>query len=225
MGVRLACACALSLGIVFFHHPVALAGSVGDGDSDPKAIAIKETGWSSFRILEGGATALSDDGFSLSGTRIRLIGTEMPEEDETCGASSFETIWCGLLAQAFLTDRLKQGKAVCILEAQDNGGSKEDRIKRAPAICWMEGAFGITLNEDLVENGYALGRFEKGAGSFSSRLKRLTEIARKKENGLWSNTMLPLSFIKANDIPEGQEELELEITGAFTVISEPSSQD
>lgn len=118
------------------------------------------------RELEGRAIVLDGDTITISGERIRLIGIDAPEYDQTCTRQG-EAYPCGRRALEAL-GALAQGRVVSC------SARGRDRYNRLLATC---SAGGIELNRRLVESGWAVayGDYEVEEAA-----------ARQRKAGLWA---------------------------------------
>ena len=106
---------------------------------------------SQFKVLDG-------DTLEYEGVRYRLYGIDAPESYEgkkmgydakRCGVTEDDIKDAGYLAKMFLTNLLQNSTQKCTIEAK-----YKDSYKREVALIYLED--GISLNETLIANGYAI---------------------------------------------------------------------
>jgi endonuclease YncB( thermonuclease family) len=118
------------------------------------------------RHLAGEAMINDGDTITLKGERIRLVGIDAPEYNQTCtrdGAS-----WpCGRMSREALARLAKNGAVEC-------SGWERDRYRRLLAVCRVG---GIDLNRRQVEDGWAV-----AWGDYADA----ETLAREKQVGLWA---------------------------------------
>jgi endonuclease YncB( thermonuclease family) len=118
------------------------------------------------RHLAGEAVINDGDTITLKGERIRLVGIDAPEYNQTCmkhGAS----YPCGRLSREALARLAKSSAVVC-------SGWERDRYRRLLAVCK---AGGIDLNRRQVEHGWAV-----AWGDYTDA----ETLAREKQVGIWA---------------------------------------
>ena len=117
--------------------------------------------------LAGKATASDGDSFRLGGERVRLLGIDAPELDQTCTRD--EMSWaCGNEARALMRDLLR-GEIDCRPDDRDKYG-------RVLAYCTSDGE---DIGAAMVVAGLALAR-----GDYLAEER----AARAAGKGVWSGT-------------------------------------
>lgn len=118
------------------------------------------------------------DSVTLEGQRIRLVGIDAPELDQTC-VQADAPYACGRQAREHLLGLLAGGPVECT-------GSKLDKYHRLLAVCR---AGGVDLNAAMVRDGWAV-----AYGGYESEEAE----ARAARRGLWAGGFAwPQDFRKA----------------------------
>ncbi|MFT5511089.1 MAG: endonuclease YncB(thermonuclease family) [Hyphomicrobiaceae bacterium] len=119
--------------------------------------------------IDGSAEARDGDSLVIGRHRVRLVGIDAPERDQTC--SRGRKRWaCGREAGRHLSRLIGNHDVNCMIE-------KRDRFQRLLAHCRVSER---DLNRSMVRDGMAL--------SFGRRYRREEAAARKEKLGLWSGT-------------------------------------
>lgn len=116
--------------------------------------------------IEGVARIIDGDSLVLDGRRLRLLGIDAPEFDQTCNVAG-RTERCGLIAAERLRSVTSQSGTVCRL-------SQKDRYGRELADCESN---GVHLNAWMVRSGFAV-----SFGGF----KHEEDLARAERAGFWA---------------------------------------
>lgn len=99
--------------------------------------------------LSGFATAVDGDTLALAGKRVRLLGIDAPESDQTCHRPSGD--WtCGRAASERLAQAIRRAETICRPEGHDRYG-------RILAHCTSAGR---DLSALMVSEGLAVARDE-----------------------------------------------------------------
>ena len=109
--------------------------------------------------LSGAARASDGDSFHLGSERVRLLGIDAPELDQTCGDDNWA---CGEAARKELTRLMGRGEVRC-------EGDGRDKYGRVLARCEVAGA---DLGRGMVEAGLALADVEYKAFEMQARLAK-----------------------------------------------------
>ena len=117
--------------------------------------------------LSGRAEAVDGDTLRIGSARIRLIGLDAVELDQTCTNARGEEWGCGFAARAFVADALKGREADCTRDGRDRYG-------RVLAKC---GAGQGDLGDAIVRAGWATADLEYGLALLD---------ARTNSRGIWS---------------------------------------
>jgi len=118
----------------------------------------------------GGRARVSDgDSFRLGDDRIRLIGLDAPELDQTCSDANGRDWACGREASRRMAALLAQGPVECAPEGHDRYG-------RLLASCTVA---GTDLGRTMVEEGLAIA---------SGRYWLEERAARSAGRGLWAGS-------------------------------------
>ena len=120
------------------------------------------------RSLVGRVTVNDGDSLTVGTERIRLLGIDAPELDQTCrkGGADYP---CGRRARETLVALIAGRPVECT-------GGERDKYDRLLATCVAGGA---DLNRSLVETGWAL-----AYGDYAAE----ESVARRKGSGLWAGT-------------------------------------
>ena len=119
--------------------------------------------------ISGRAVAVDGDTLKIDATRIRLIGLDAVELDQTCADGNGVDWPCGQKARALLDKLTDHGTAKCIADGRD-------RYRRVLAHCSVDGA---DLGEEMVRGGWAVAELEYGLALAEARLNG---------RGIWSGT-------------------------------------
>jgi len=133
-------------------------------------LAQPETAWNGRDVLAGPVERVSDgDTLVVAGQRIRLVGLDAPEWDQTCRTATGEAWACGAAA----TDRLRALTRRYSVECRPQG---RDRYQRLLATC-SRGADDIA--EQMVRDGLAVADGRYGAAE---------REARSAHRGIWQGS-------------------------------------
>jgi endonuclease YncB( thermonuclease family) len=131
------------------------------------------------RTLSGRATALDGDTLRIGETRIRLLGLDAVELEQTCLDTSGAEWPCGRQARAFLAGLTGDRSIFC-------AGEGTDRYRRVLARCKAD----ADLGDSIVRAGWAVAELEYTVA--------LTE-ARLNGRGIWSGRFdEPAEWRRAN---------------------------
>lgn len=119
--------------------------------------------------LTGHAEAIDGDTLRLGATRIRLVGLDAPELDQTCTRTDGSEWACGRDARTFLVGRLKQEPVECTRAGRDIYG-------RTLAKCSVE---DDDIGAAIVRAGWAVSNDDYLADAFDARAQQL---------GIWSGS-------------------------------------
>lgn len=127
--------------------------------------------------IEGRASVVDGDTFDLGRERVRILGIDAPELDQSCIDAAGRSWPCGQRAKAALRTWLGSASVRCIPAYRDQGG-------RPVARC---AARGRDIGRWLVENGWALDypRYSEGA------YRTAEQAARRRRIGVWAGTITP----------------------------------
>jgi len=141
------------------------------------------------------STVLTDvravDGDTLhAGTqRIRLIGIDAPEKDQTCRDARGQAYACGAAAAERLAALVAQGKVAC-------AGQGHDRYGRTLAVCSAGGVADI--GGALVREGYAVSFMDR-----NGRYAAAEAAARDEGRGLWRGAFERPADWRRRNRPQG----------------------
>lgn len=116
--------------------------------------------WPPSASISGRASAVDGDTLRISETRIRLLGLDAVEFDQTCSDAKGNSWPCGREAHAFLRELTKGGTTTCAADGRD-------RYRRVLARCSVLGA---DLGEQIVRAGWAVAELEYGVALAEARL-------------------------------------------------------
>lgn len=117
--------------------------------------------------LSGHAVAIDGDTLRIGETRIRLLGLDAVELDQTCLDASGASWPCGSEARSFLAKLSKGEITTC-------AAAGRDRYRRVLAHCAIEQA---DLGEQIVRAGWGTAELEYGLALADARLSG---------RGIWS---------------------------------------
>ena len=123
--------------------------------------------WPEQATLSGQASAVDGDTLRIGATRIRLLGLDAVELDQTCIDAAGREWPCGRDARVFLERLTDGGVATCSADGRD-------RYRRVLAHCRIDGA---DLGGEIVRAGWAVADLEYGLPLAEARLNR---------RGIWS---------------------------------------
>lgn len=127
--------------------------------------------------VEGQASVVDGDTFDIGDQRVRLLGIDAPELDQSCIDAARRSWPCGRRAEAALRSWLGIAAVRCLPAYYDRGG-------RAVARC---SARGRDIGAWLVENGWALDYPRYSDGAYRAAEQR----ARSHRFGIWIGTITP----------------------------------
>jgi endonuclease YncB( thermonuclease family) len=116
--------------------------------------------WPPAATLSGRASAADGDTLRIGDTRIRLIGLDAVELDQTCTDAAGVEWACGREARALLDSLVDRGETSCASEGRD-------RYRRVLARCRIAGS---DLGEQIVRAGWAVADLEYGLALAEARL-------------------------------------------------------
>ena len=122
--------------------------------------------------LIGRAEAVDGDTLRVGSTRVRLLGLDAPELDQTCTRRDGAQWSCGREAKAVLANRLDAGPVECARYGHDAYGRILGRCS----------AGGADLGADLVRAGWAVSADGYLAEAAAARAQQL---------GIWSGSFDP----------------------------------
>jgi endonuclease YncB( thermonuclease family) len=125
--------------------------------------------------IVGKAWVIDGDTIDISGTRIRLLGIDAPESNQTCTDAGNSSWLCGRTATHALIDHLA-GRP---LQCESRG---RDRYRRVLALCQLPD--GSDINAWMVQQGWAL-------AYFSSAYRSQEAEAHAAKRGIWAASFVP----------------------------------
>jgi endonuclease YncB( thermonuclease family) len=136
------------------------------------AFAALEHGLASAPIpLQGRAYAVDGDTIRLAGQRVRLVGIDAPEREQSCTDASGEAWACGEVARTAMTKLLAAGTVDC-------AASGRDRYGRRLADCRVGSA---DLGRTMVADGMAV-----ADGNYLDE----QQTARQAKRGIWAGSFV-----------------------------------
>lgn len=121
--------------------------------------------------LAGIPVVVDGDTLRINGERIRIVGIDAPESDQTCRDASGRRWACGRAATQHMVGLVSRGPVSCRSEGHDRYG-------RVLAVC---SAGGVDLGAAMVRNGYAVDYTR-----YSTRYSAQARAARQERLGLWN---------------------------------------
>jgi endonuclease YncB( thermonuclease family) len=138
--------------------------------------------------LSGAARAVDGDTLVVSGERVRLLGIDAPELDQTCALDG--KAWaCGAWARAALRDLVRGSDVVCSTDGRD-------RFDRLIGRCRIGDR---DLGGTLVRNGAAFAYVR-----YSTAYVPEQELARAEGRGLWAAVVESPEAFRHPEPSEGQ---------------------
>ena len=122
--------------------------------------AIAALFWPPQATLTGRASAVDGDTLRIGDTRIRLIGLDAVELEQSCIDANGAEWPCGREARSFLASLSDGGTTTCAADGRD-------RYRRVLAHCSTDKA---DLGEQLVRAGWATAELEYGLALADARL-------------------------------------------------------
>lgn len=116
--------------------------------------------WPPPATLSGRAYAIDADTIRIGDTRIRLVGLDAVELDQTCLAAAGSEWPCGRDARRFVAGLVDSGATTCAADGRD-------RYRRVLAHCRNGEA---DLGEQIVRAGWAVAELEYGIALAEARL-------------------------------------------------------
>jgi endonuclease YncB( thermonuclease family) len=130
--------------------------------------AVAALFWPPQTTLAGRAEAVDGDTLRIGGTRIRLLGLDAVELDQTCTDAAGKDWPCGREARSFVAG-LVEGTTSCASDGRD-------QYRRVLARCQIEGA---DIGDQIVRAGWATADLEYGLAVAEARLNG---------RGIWSGS-------------------------------------
>jgi endonuclease YncB( thermonuclease family) len=125
--------------------------------------------WPPPATLSGQATAVDGDTLRIGDTRVRLLGLDAVELDQTCTDSAGAKWDCGREARSFLAALTKGETTSCAADGRD-------RYRRVLARCAVANA---DIGAQIVRAGWAVAELEYGLALAEARLNG---------RGIWAGT-------------------------------------
>jgi endonuclease YncB( thermonuclease family) len=122
--------------------------------------------------LAGRARASDGDSIRIGEQRLRLVGLDAPELDQTCTDAAGATWACGRIARQRMEALLAAGPVSCT-------GEGRDRYSRILATCRVDGR---DIAATMVTEGLAI-----DTGRYGSEER----LARAGRTGLWAGRFVP----------------------------------
>jgi endonuclease YncB( thermonuclease family) len=140
------------------------------------AVALVDPAHGASTTLSGRAEVHSGDSLTVSGTRVRLVGIDAPEEGQRCQVATGRSYDCGRISATALMDLTVATEVACRLTG--------DTLDGLPLANCTAG--GYDLSKGMVHTGWAL------AWPRTGTIYAAVEVAaRKRRHGLWRGTFEP----------------------------------
>jgi endonuclease YncB( thermonuclease family) len=139
--------------------------------------------------LVGRASIIDGDTLEIHGERVRVIGIDAPESEQTCLDAAGQSWRCGQRAALALADRIGAATVTC-------EGNERDRYGRLLAVCE---ARGEDLGAWLVSEGLALAYRRYSAAYIGQE-----DAARAAGRGIWGGSFVPPWDWRAHDHAQQQ---------------------
>jgi len=146
--------------------------------------------------IEGRATAVDGDTLRLGGERIRLVGLDAPERDQTCTDANGAEWPCGEAARQRMAALVADGGLSCAPRGRD-------RYDRLLAVCTM-GTKDVAAA--MVTEGLAVAQ----GGYFGEQAD-----AQKARRGIWAGTFVPPAAYRHEQTGNGQDQNIIDIVRSW----------
>lgn len=120
--------------------------------------------------IVGRARVVDSNTIEIGGRRVRLLGVDAPDLNQTCPTKKGEPYPCGRVAAQALAALIKDGPLACVGDAADAAG-------RLVARCAIR---GFDVGEQYIMTGRAFADPETGAD-----YRRAEGTAEKLREGMW----------------------------------------
>jgi endonuclease YncB( thermonuclease family) len=120
--------------------------------------------------LNGQARVSDGDTLRIGNDRIRIVGLDAPELDQTCTDATGAAWQCGRESSQQLRELVGGGTVSCITEGRDQYGRYLGR-------CTVD---GVDLGATLVAQGFAIASFPSYGAEEA--------LARREKRGIWSGS-------------------------------------
>ena len=144
------------------------------------------------KVISGIAKVTDGDTIKINKKRIRLMGIDAPEKEQTCKKTwlsisliSFKKDYaCGQISTNWLKSKINDKFVIC-------NYTIKDKYKRYIAECFFD---KTNINAWMVRTGHAVA-YKK----YSKKFVAQENIAKKEKSGLWSGTFeMPWDWRKKN---------------------------
>ena len=112
--------------------------------------------------LAGQAEAVDGDTLRFGPTRVRLVGLDAPELDQTCIDANGDEWTCGTKAKVFVAALVRGGATTCV-------ASGRDRYGRVLAKCTVS---NLDVGDAIVAAGWAVADFDYAVTEAAARIAR-----------------------------------------------------
>ncbi len=119
------------------------------------------------------AIAVDGDSLEIGTRRIRLIGIDAPEYDQSCKDANGKIYPCGRQSADFLAQLIKNRSLVCHIH-------KKDKYDRDLCTCYVD---NTDINAEMIRNGHAVTYIE-------NTYDNLQRTAQKQKNGVWNGIFM-----------------------------------
>ena len=165
--------------LLFFTTILLIASKVSFSDSiidEQESSHFISSKYAPLKIVDG-------DSFEIGTERIRLMGVDAPEYNQSCKNNKKEKYSCGKATLDFLTELISDNEVKC-------KSHKKDKYNRHLSTCYVNDK---DINAELIKNGHAITYLE-------SNYQKEEKFAKRHKLGLWGGKFMhPRLFRKLQE--------------------------